>query len=86
MKVTVERKIHKAEGRGQSLPSGKASEYRPPKKEALLSPILKSHPNPFSSGPMAKPRHRRKQMTRDRYGAQARLVQGPGFQSCSAAV
>lgn len=56
MKVTVERKIHETEDRSQSLPSGKASEYSPPKKEALLPLILKSHPNSFSSGFLAKKR------------------------------
>lgn len=45
MKVTEERKNHETEGKSQSLPSGKASEYSPPKKEALLPPILKFHSN-----------------------------------------
>lgn len=73
MKATAESKIHEAEGRSQSLPSGKASEHSPPKKEALVPVILKSHPNSLSSGPLAKPRHRRKQMARDRSGVGARL-------------
>lgn len=45
MKVTVERKKHETEGKSQSLPSGKASKYSPPKKEALVPFILKFHPN-----------------------------------------
>lgn len=59
MKVTVGRKIHETEDRSQSFPSGKASEYSPPKKEALLPtppPILLSHPNSFPFGPLAKKR------------------------------
>lgn len=59
MKVTVERKIQETEDRSESLPSGKASGYSPPEKEALLPtlpPILISHPNSLSSGPLAKKR------------------------------
>lgn len=62
-------------------PIRKGSEKSPPKKETLLPPILQSHPNPFYSGPLAKSRNGRRKMTRDRYGAWARLDQGPEFKS-----